>query len=214
MKRSKEKFLGIILTLIMAVSIFMPGITSNAAANAAGDVTVTYEASGQNIEQVVNISEITAAVIAGVGKDANHLYSIDEGITQSSDLTAADALIMAWLKETGEDTYTASDIAYTWYPGYTYDGVTYPDGMYFSTFNGVPGSTGNYYLVSEEDGVYTYYWAGTSLTLYIDGQEAANYANCYKMSEISSVDFVLEYSETDPFTTTYPIEGALPAPTN
>lgn len=226
----KKRLTSLILAVIMLVTLGLTGTTSFAAANdAAGNVKVTVpNADGTKYELTVNAADVAQAA-KDLGKNADHLYfipkkdpnhpdpNIPDITNQGPEPTAADALILAWMQENSEDISDIDDnIGYTWSDDYIYGGISYPESLYFTMFNGIPGSTGTYYLVSQENGVYTYYWEGTSLVLYINGSKdpAATSANNYKMSDISSVEFKVETTTTENFTTDKPIEGAKPAPTN
>lgn len=154
------------------------------------------------------------------GRFTYHLYTIATSGTPSypTSYTAMDALMAGWAKDNiargvyaNAPTALSSNIVdYSWYP------IGSAIGAYISRFAGVPSDVGNYYYVGckEVDGqtVYTYYWAGTSWELSIDGVVAGAYASEYELSNVSSIVIDYKYMNSGNFDTTTYIPGALPAP--
>jgi hypothetical protein len=163
------------------------------------------------------------------GRYTYHLYRMGTAgnPTYPTTYTAMDALLAGWAKDNisrqvyaNAPTALAEDIVnYTWYFNTNPSTQATYYGAYISLFAGVPSDDGDYYFVgSRTEGdttYYTYYWAGNSWNLRINGMTEAQtdlYSCEYDLANVSSIEFDYKYVVSDQFETTTYIPGALPAP--
>lgn len=221
-----------ILALVMAVAfVFSLCVFSASAYDLDGNVNVEIRLYGEyawdwSMDQATIASYIgnDVAPVAPYTADAYHVYYVPTTAgTQTTSLTAADALLAAYLEVFGS--YDGTQVHYTWYPNE--DEVTHLTswGVYFDNYDGLEPVPPTYYLVdSWQEGdtwYYEYYWKGDAWNLYINGLETSKYASEYELgtsySEFNNTQpqyIVLDYNEvrSDNFVTTTYIPGAIPDP--
>lgn len=215
MKKTLKRTLAIVMAIAMLFALSVSVFAYN---NGVVIVNVTEEGSPL-ISTTVSAAEI--ANFRSITGTTFHLY---EGPTANnstesypSNYTAADALIAAYLKDAGND-YDLDTFDYTWYEvlDASWNPVTIGDdtlyGLYFTVFDDYASDNGTYYIVSEVNGVYTYYWRGSSWSMTIDDNNtyADGYATQYSLDDIYMITFDFQSIRSDNFESTTEIPGALP----
>ena len=204
-QKKSRRVIAIMMAMVMTMAMMFAMTTTSFAAD--GSVNVQVKMYG---ETYIDENVTDAQIAANVGA-SGHIYTVPSGVAHPSAYTAADALMQAYTNFYGS--FDASQVAYAW--DTSWEGH---EGLYFSTYDGISADAGNYYLVGTSvnaQGVteYTYYWAGDSWSLYIDGTLADEYASRYDLATASNIVFDYNTVTSESFTTTTEIPGALPAPT-
>lgn len=201
-----------ILALVMAVAmLFSLCMFSANAYNGTGYVNVEIQYDDDYAWDV----DLDASTISSYITSGYHIYTVPTGVSHTTALTAADAILAAYLVNYGP--YDDTQVHYT---GYTNSGVW---GIYFDIFEGIEdesySASGTYYY-TYSNGVYDYYWEGYAWKLTINGFETSMYSSAYELgtpyTEFSGnqpTSIVLNYTlmQSEHFQLNYLIPGAQPA---
>lgn len=213
-----------ILALVMAIAfVFSLCVFSASAYNNQGYVNVEIQIYGDyawdidlDATTIGTYKSHDIAPIPPYTANTDHVYYVPTAAgTQTSALTAADAILAAYLEVYGS--YDATQVHYTWYEN---EGDW---GTYFDCYEGIEvDPIGVYYLVDSwyenDEWNYEYLWEGTAWLLSINGVSTSLYASKYALatayaefSNTQPYSIVLNYDfvQEDFVTTTY-ISGAIP----